>query len=96
MSFSKLFQPLQIGDLLLSHRIVLCPLTRVRATSQYVPGKAAAEYYSQRASTPGTLLITEGTFISPDAVGLWNTPGIWSDEQVKAWTEVSCLNYGFH
>lgn len=47
------------------------------------------EYYKQRSSVPGTLLITEGTFISPQDGGLPNVPGIWSEEQVTAWRDVT-------
>jgi NADPH2 dehydrogenase len=46
------------------------------------------EYYTQRASTPGTLLITEATFIAARAGGQANVPGIWSEEQIAAWREV--------
>jgi NADPH2 dehydrogenase len=47
------------------------------------------DYYAQRASVPGTLLITEATFISPRASGYPNVPGIWNAEQIKAWKEVT-------
>jgi NADPH2 dehydrogenase len=46
------------------------------------------EYYSQRSSIPGSLLISEGTFIAPKAGGYHNAPGIWSKEQISAWKEV--------
>lgn len=71
----KLFQPVQVGDLQLSNRIVLAPLTRFRASDAHVPGPLAASYYAQRASTPGTLLVTEGTFPSAQAGGFPNVPG---------------------
>ncbi|KZT71225.1 NADH:flavin oxidoreductase/NADH oxidase [Daedalea quercina L-15889] len=85
----KLFQPTIVGKHALSHRIVLAPLTRFRASKEHVPGEYALEYYSQRASVPGTLLITEAAFISPFAGGLDNVPGIWNDEQVDAWKRVT-------
>jgi NADPH2 dehydrogenase len=47
------------------------------------------DYYAQRASVPGTLLITEATFISPRASGYPNVPGIWNAEQIEAWKEVT-------
>lgn len=52
-----------------------------------------AEYYSQRSSAG--VIITEGTFISPQAVGWRQAPGIWSDKQVEGWrlvTEAVHLN----
>ncbi|GAA5890664.1 hypothetical protein JCM8208_004953 [Rhodotorula glutinis] len=87
-SDSALFEPITVGDMRLSHRLVMAPLTRFRADEQHVHQPVAAEYYSQRASTPGTLLITEATFIDPKASGYANVPGIWTDEQVQGWKRV--------
>jgi NADPH2 dehydrogenase len=89
MSSSKLFTPLQVGNLTLKHRIVLAPLTRFRAQTNHVHNKFAVDYYKQRASVPGTLLITEGTCIAPQAGGYPSVPGIWNDEQIAAWKEVN-------
>ncbi|KAJ7843250.1 hypothetical protein B0H14DRAFT_3086564 [Mycena olivaceomarginata] len=47
-----------------------------------------AEFYGQRGSKPGTLLITEATFIAPQVGWDAHIPGIWSAEQIKAWTSV--------
>lgn len=60
-----LFTPLNIGPISLSNRVVMAPLTRYRASDTHVHGDLAVEYYAQRTSVPGTLLITEATFISP-------------------------------
>ncbi|KAJ7182994.1 hypothetical protein C8R43DRAFT_868356 [Mycena crocata] len=89
MSSSKLFQPVQLGDILLKHRVVMAPLTRFRATKNHVPLPHVKEYYAQRASVPGTLLITEATYIAPKAGGHDNVPGIWSEEQIAAWKEIT-------
>jgi NADPH2 dehydrogenase len=67
----------------------MAPLTRYRASDTHVHGPLATEYYSQRASVPGTLLITEATFISPRASGYPNIPGIWNKEQINAWRNVT-------
>ncbi|KAK4201007.1 hypothetical protein QBC40DRAFT_278974 [Triangularia verruculosa] len=91
MSDSKLFKPLQLNpSIKLKHRIALAPLTRFRSTDEHVPiVPLMKEYYSQRGSAPGgTLLVTEGTFISPTAGGMGNVPGIWSQEQIAAWKEI--------
>jgi len=48
-----------------------------------------AEYYAQRASYPGTLLITEATFIAPQAGGYANAPGIYNKAQIEAWKKVT-------
>lgn len=61
---TALFTPLQLGAVKLEHRIVLAPLTRMRATKEsdgiFVPNHLIAEYYSQRASKGG-LLLSEAT-----------------------------------
>lgn len=84
-----LFSPLQIGPLTLNHRVVLAPLTRMRAGQPGdVPRQMNVEYYRQR-STPGGLLISEGTPISPTAKGMPATPGIHSPEQIAGWKKVT-------
>ena len=86
---SKLFQPLKIGNLELKNRLVLAPLTRFRADDAHVPLPFVPEYYAQRASVPGTLLITEATFIAPLAGGYGNAPGIYSQDQIESWKKVT-------
>jgi NADPH2 dehydrogenase len=46
------------------------------------------EYYRQRSSVPGTLIVTEATFIDARAGGYANAPGIYNDEQVAAWKKI--------
>lgn len=82
-----LFDPIQIGDLQLNNRIIMAPLTRCRADEGRVPNALMAEYYVQRASAG--LIISEATAVTPMGVGYPNTPGIWSDEQVRGWHNVT-------
>lgn len=89
MDKSRLFQPVAIGNLKLSHRLGMCPLTRYRASDDHVPSPSSKDYYGQRASVPGTMLISEGTFISPQHGGYANAPGIYNADQVKAWRSVT-------
>ena len=84
---SSLFDPIQMGDIALSNRIVMAPLTRNRAIAGNKPGPLTVEYYRQRA-TAG-LIIAEASPISPTAQGYLDTPGIWSAEQVAAWQAVT-------
>lgn len=86
---SRLFKPLRIGNIEVSNRLVLAPLTRYRADDAHTPLPFVADYYSQRASYPGTLLVTEATFIAPQAGGYRNVPGIYNDAQIKAWKKVT-------
>ncbi|KAI0287580.1 FMN-linked oxidoreductase [Russula brevipes] len=87
-SIPKLFQPIRVGTTSLQHRVVLAPMTRNRADSQHVHTTLGLEYYKQRTSVPGTLAITEATFIAPQAGGYPNVPGIWNDEQVAGWKPI--------
>ncbi|ORY69023.1 uncharacterized protein BCR38DRAFT_482499 [Pseudomassariella vexata] len=89
MSNSRLFQPFTLGNLKLGHRMGLCPLTRFRASDEHVPLDIVTDYYSQRGSVPGTLLISEGVFISPADGGYANVPGIYNQEQIDAWRKVT-------
>lgn len=93
MSFGKLYQPLKVGNMQLKHRIVLAPLTRLRADSQHVPLPHVKDYYSQRGVVPGTLLVAEATLIAEQAGGYENVPGIWSNAQIQAWKEVCSAKF---
>jgi N-ethylmaleimide reductase len=83
-----LFTPVQMGKLQLRNRVVMAPLTRMRAANPgHVPSELHVEYYAQRASAG--LIIGECTEISPDAYGWADTPGLWSSEQVRGWRAVT-------
>ena len=77
-----------MGDIKLRNRITMAPMTRSRADNpDNAPTDLIVEYYSQRASAG--LIITEGSQISPMAVGYINTPGIYSKAQVEGWKKVT-------
>jgi N-ethylmaleimide reductase len=84
---ATLFDPVQLGSLVLANRVFMAPLTRTRAHGDAVPSKLAATYYSQRASAG--LIVTEATQISPMGKGYSNTPGIHSRAQVQAWSQIT-------
>ena len=83
---TDLFSPLKLGDIELSNRIFMAPMTRNRAPDN-IANAMMATYYRQRAT--GGLLITEGSQISEQAVGYPATPGIYSSEQVQGWRQVT-------
>ena len=86
---SNLFKPLKIGNVETKHRIIMTSLTRYRAEDDHTHNtKLATAYYSQRASIPGTLIMTEGTIISARGSGLGNSPGMWTAAQIQAWKEI--------
>ncbi|KAF8906670.1 NADH:flavin oxidoreductase/NADH oxidase [Mucidula mucida] len=79
---SQLFQPIQVGDMQLRHRIVLPGLTRLKSGEK-------SHYYSQRASQYGTLLISEATLIARKAGLSPHAPGFYTQEQLDAWKEIT-------
>ncbi|MGJ3250498.1 MAG: alkene reductase [Elainellaceae cyanobacterium] len=83
---SMLMSPFTLGDLSLRNRVVMAPLTRSRAGEARIPNPLMTEYYAQRASAG--LIITEATVISTQGIGWLNSPGIYTDEQAKAWKQV--------
>ncbi|MFO7873391.1 MAG: alkene reductase [Bacteroidales bacterium] len=84
----KLFKPYKTGNLRLSNRVVMAPMTRRRATEpSLVANDLIANYYVQRASAG--LIIAEGSQISPQAYGYTGTPGCHTPEQVEGWRKVT-------
>jgi N-ethylmaleimide reductase len=84
---TTLFDRNQLGRLVLPNRVVMAPLTRVRAAAGGLATPSMATYYAQRA-TAG-LIVSEG--VQPNIVGQSNpgTPGLHTDEQVKSWLQVT-------
>ena len=87
MTASKLFEPYTLGDITLSNRVVMAPLTRNRAGKGFAPSEFAAEYYNQRAGAG--LIIAEATQISQQGQGYQDTPGIYTQAQIDGWREVT-------
>lgn len=88
MKLPSLFSPLQVGPYRLSHRVVMAPLTRMRAERpSLAPRLLNAEYYAQRA-TSGGLIIAEASPVVATGHGSPGTPGIYSEAQIKGWRAV--------
>ena len=88
MNYPSLFSPLQVGPYRLNHRLVMAPLTRMRAEKPTLaPRPLNAEYYGQRA-TPGGLIIAEASPVIATGHGNPGTPGIYSEQQIKGWRGV--------
>jgi N-ethylmaleimide reductase len=75
-STTTLFTPLRLGTIELLNRIIMAPLTRMRAGAENIPTALNVEYYAQRASAG--FIISEGTAISPQAQGYPSPPGIYT------------------
>ncbi|KAH7312618.1 NADH:flavin oxidoreductase NADH oxidase family protein [Stachybotrys elegans] len=85
---SRLFKPLKVGNMLLQNRVPMAPLTRMRSDEEHTPLDFMAKYYGDRASVPGTLIISEATAISHNEEGQPNIPGLVSDPQAEAWRKI--------
>ena len=86
---NPLFVPLQLGPYTLAHRVVMAPLTRMRAVlASNAPRPLNAEYYAQRA-TAGGFIIAEASQITPGGRGAPGTPGIHSAEQITGWKAIT-------
>lgn len=82
----NLFTPVQLGPYTLPNRMVMAPMTRLRAIDN-VPNSLMATYYAQR--TTAGLIVTECTMVSPLSLGYMNCPGIYSQEHIAGWRQVT-------
>src|SRR3954471_19905537 len=88
MNLSSLFSPLQVGPYHLDHRVVMAPLTRMRAEKpSLAPRPLNVEYYAQRA-TEGGLIIAEASPVMATGFGSPGVPGIYTAQQIKGWRQV--------
>jgi len=85
---SKLMSAVKVGPYEISHRVVLAPLTRMRAEAGAKPGPLMAEYYAQRTSKGG-LLIAEATIAAENGNGYLGAPGLYDDGQIAGWKLVT-------
>jgi len=83
-----LFSPVTIGNLKLSNRIVMAPMTRGFSPNG-VPGENVAAYYKRRAENQVALIITEGTLINhPAAAEGLGRPNFYGDASLNGWSNV--------
>jgi hypothetical protein len=87
MNTPDLFTPIRLGAIEASNRIIMAPLTRMRAGPDRVPTPLMAEYYAQRAAAG--LIVSEAVAISQQGTGCPNSPGIYTDEQIAGWQKVT-------
>ncbi|WP_295993932.1 alkene reductase [Rugamonas sp.] len=85
---SKLMSAIKVGPYEISHRVVLAPLTRMRAEEGAIPGPLMAKYYAQRTSKGG-FLIGEATIAAENGNGYLGAPGLFNDSQIAGWKLVT-------
>ncbi|MDR9746067.1 NADH:flavin oxidoreductase [Paenibacillus taichungensis] len=87
-SIEALFQPIELGQLKLSNRIVMAPMTR-QFSPDGIPGSNVAGYYRRRAENAVGLIVTEGTIINhPDASNQANVPHFYGEAAMNGWAHV--------
>ena len=87
ITMTSLWRPIDVGDIGMTSRLAMAPMTRDRSGADGVPSPMNVAYYAQRASMG--LIITEGTQPSEDGQGYLLTPGVYTDAQIDGWREVA-------
>lgn len=83
---SVLLDPLRLGALTLPNRVVMAPMTRLRADAGLAPTELVAEYYEQRAGAG--LIISEAIAVRPYGAGFPDITAIFAPEQQAGWARV--------
>lgn len=83
----RLFESTKLKDLELKNRIVMAPMTRLRAFEDGTPSEPMTDYYAQRASAG--LIVTEATMVSPMSHGYMFCPGIFEKRHVDGWRAIT-------
>ncbi|SNT37042.1 N-ethylmaleimide reductase [Ekhidna lutea] len=84
---STLFDTYQLGNIQLSNKTVMAPMTRSRSTQTHIPTPIMTDYYAQRAGAG--LIVTEGVAPSPNGVGYPRIPGLYNQKQIEAWRPIT-------
>ena len=85
---TPLFKPFTLGNLALSNRIVMAPMTR-NFSPKGVPNQAVVDYYRRRAESGVGLIITEGTVVDHVAAnGYPNVPHFYGEDALAGWKQV--------
>jgi N-ethylmaleimide reductase len=86
---AHLFTSKKVGALNLLHRVVLAPMTRLRTIQpDDIPSSMMADFYGQRASEGGLVLI-EGVSISVEARSYLGAASFFHDGQVDGWKAIA-------
>lgn len=72
---TKVFSPIKVGG--------------TRAALNEEPSDLQLKHYNDRTQFPGSLVIAEGTVLSPKTGGVWGAPGIYNHSQVQGWKKIT-------
>jgi len=82
----KMLSQYKLGDIQLSNRLVMSPMTRSRAINN-IPNDMMVEYYRLRAAAG--LIITEGVAPSANGLGYARIPGVYNQAQIEGWKKIT-------
>ncbi|KAL4506994.1 hypothetical protein ABPG72_001415 [Tetrahymena utriculariae] len=86
MNNKILLSSVQLGDLHLKNRLVVAPLTRVRADDNGIPTDMMIKHYTLRSQFG--LIITEASSTSHNSKTFGNSGNIYTEEQMQGWKKV--------
>lgn len=84
---NALLTPGKIGDIDVSNRVVMAPMTRNRADADGTPNGIMQDYYTQRASAG--LIIAEGTWPTAAGQAYNRQPGIETPAHIAGWRAIT-------
>ena len=84
----NLFSPFKLGPSSLLHRVVMPPLTRLRAKRDGSASDMMVTHYAQRASKGG-LIIIEAAAVSDKGSGYQGMPGIYDDRHIPGFKSIA-------
>ncbi|KAK7455750.1 hypothetical protein VKT23_010782 [Stygiomarasmius scandens] len=87
--YPALFTPLQVRPLTLRNRFLMAAMTRDRNVPMNVPTDLMVEYCRQRARGGAALIVSEAVVVSQQGTPWAHPPGIWNEEQVRAWKKIT-------
>ena len=83
-----MFTPFRIGAMTVQNRVVVSPMNMYSAEPGNIPGDFHLVHLGKMAQGGAGLVFAEMTSVSEDARITPGCPGIYSPEQVKAWTRI--------
>eukprot|EP01026_Neomeris_dumetosa_P048945 TRINITY_DN42478_c0_g1_i3.p1 TRINITY_DN42478_c0_g1~~TRINITY_DN42478_c0_g1_i3.p1 ORF type:complete len:376 (-),score=36.36 TRINITY_DN42478_c0_g1_i3:294-1421(-) len=84
-----LFSQLKVGTCQLQHRIAMSAMTRTRNDPETeAPREINATYYGQR-TTPGSLIVSEGTHPVAEGYGYIRAPGLYTQAMIDGWKKIT-------
>lgn len=83
MEFRNLFEPISIGTLELSNKIVMAPMATHFASEEGSVTQRLIDYLVERAMGGVGMIVTESCYVHPEGKGGSRRLGIYSDEMVE-------------